>query len=70
MKGRARSRRVLANPFGPYDTVFAIAGLLFMTSGFPSIAPLRQQERTQTGTQAARGRAPEPRAGHPSGRHM
>lgn len=40
--------------FGPYDTVFAIAGLLFMTSGFASIMPLRQANRTQTGSQAAR----------------
>ena len=31
--------------FGPYDTVFAIAGLLFMTSGLASIAPLRHQKR-------------------------
>jgi Na+/melibiose symporter-like transporter len=28
--------------FGPYDTVFAIAGLLFMASGIASIAPLRR----------------------------
>jgi hypothetical protein len=27
--------------FGPYNTVFAVAGLLFMASGFASIAPLR-----------------------------
>jgi MFS family permease len=32
--------------FGPYDTVFAVAGLLFMTSGIASIAPLRQHGQT------------------------
>jgi hypothetical protein len=27
--------------FGPYDTVFAVAGLLFVIAGLTSIAPLR-----------------------------
>lgn len=31
--------------FGPYDTVFAVAGLLFTSSGLAAVVPLRQHAR-------------------------
>jgi hypothetical protein len=39
--------------FGPYDTVFGVAGLLFLIGGLASIAPMRRAGRPATGEAAA-----------------
>jgi MFS family permease len=39
--------------FGPYDTIFAVAGLLFVVAGFASILPMRSAGRAASSRSAA-----------------
>ena len=43
---------VAALHFGPYDTVFAVAGLLFVIGGLSAIAPMRRAGRPAAGEAA------------------
>jgi len=43
--------RVVGVTFGPYDTVFAVGGLLFVIAGIASIAPLRESGDKESATE-------------------
>jgi Transmembrane secretion effector len=45
--------------FGPYNTVFAVAGLLFTAAGLAAISPLRQHTRTRQTSEEAGDHAPQ-----------
>ena len=37
--------------FGPYDTVFAVAGLLFLIAGIATLRPMRQDAKSPPASQ-------------------
>ena len=53
-----RFRAVIAGvTFGPYDTIFGIAGLMFVIAGLAIIRPMRALPAAAPGTVAASGTA-------------